>query len=553
MAKLGKEVVPTFKEFATREYFLDHYSNFVKNLYDYQKGLVKAGDLLENLEEHCSAFQHEEEKQLFVDTYGLFCIEQKISPHNMVPEVADFLMNGDLQDITIEMGGPLAVGKSTFAEFLAPNIDGMIEIERFEAGSNIFLAPSYSDVGLMLRTQIKFLLDNIKTGLRGKFHEGRWVRDTSVWSDIFVFMEWRRQKGIVTEDEYETYMETVRILEPLIVRPDLLLVLQPTSVQDLREGLEERIAAQPETRSMEREVTTKDLEIVTGATERMVTILEDLGINVLSVKVNPKEVYNRSDLKYSLVYQIRQKLGILDEYLTKTPEEAKSEVVRIFAKNHEAQLVFIHSKSMFTAKTTTLNMIAEELGHGSILAFQPRAAIRPGWSNQEENVIDRNGGKTSAITVETNSLSDIYQYIVDNGVSTEEVKYIFIDEVMLFVGDDGESAIKSLEDLRRMGFNVVCDGIDYTFQERPFTFTHEILTTTKETHSWHQVEMGTRCKYCSELAQGTRRILKTGEVAPYHDTAFQPGDEEYEPVCCSDEHSSCVDKPIGFVRQELPI
>lgn len=539
-------------EYASRDEFCQCFKSFILDLKRFGGGEVDFQNIADGLERTRLNFS-KAEGRLFETAFTLFCIKHRLPPHDIIPEAADFLEDGGLADLTIEFGGAVGVGKSTVAGFLAPEIGGRKEDERFEPGGNPFLADSYQEPGLMLRTQLEFLLDNIVVGLRGKYYEGRWVRDTSVWSDIFVFMEWRRQKGIVSQEEHEVYMELVELLEPLIVKPDLLVVLEPTSVDDLWEGLQERIKDNPE-RTMERSISREDLEIVTGASKRMVPILQEMGAKVLVVLVNPKEVYERPDLRYSIVYDIRARLGILNEYLTKSPEKAAAEATEIFMENGEAQVVLIHSPSMFTAKTEAMVMLAQAADRangGKVLAFQPAAALR--YSGQEACIMGRDGGKIPAVMIESNRLEDIVAFVED-GIASGEIspkkqRYIFIDEGMLFLAT--EDAKKSIEALRKLGFNVVCDFIDYTFQEEPFTFSHDLLKETVENPDWHEIEVGTRCRYCPEEAKGTRRILMTGETASCDNQAFQSGDEEYEPVCC-EEHKSCGNQPRDFVRQPLP-
>ena len=551
------EAVPS-QEFASREEFLSRFSGFITTLSVAESNLDGLGirEFVQGGREELKRFRQTltpGEADLFEATFNLFRIKHALPPFDEVPEVGEFLLSNSRQEINVQLGGPIGVGKTTLAKPFARDINGQMVDERFKPADNPFLAPSYKDPGLMLRTQLKFLLENIKIGLGGRFHEGRWVRDTSVWSDIFVFMEWRRARGIVTEEEYDTYMSTVKLLSPLISRPDLLVMLLPSSVDRLQEGFETRMKENLQERQMEKEVSRADLETVTQSATSAVEILRNMGIDVFPITVDPVEVYERQDVRYSIVYQIRERLGILKEYLTKDPEKVADLIVaQIFAPRNEPQVVYVHSKSMFAGKTSVLTHIARKVGQDKVISFQPGSSLRYG-EEQKTNMIDRDRRSIPALTIESNRLKDIVAYVRQHGqdgdISVDDKRFIFIDEVMFFIGSDAAEAIESIEELRKMGFHVVCDGIDYTFQEEPFTFAHKLVEFSIGASSWHEVEMGTKCKYCESPARGTRRLKPNGSTAHFEDQAYEAG-ENYEPVCCV-EHKSCVGQPEGFIRQPL--
>jgi len=196
-------------------------------------------------------------------------------------------------------------------------------------------------------------------------------------------------------------------------------------------------------------------------------------------------------------------------------------------------------------------MISQKVGIENVLGFQPRAAIRYG-EEQETNIMTRDRRKIEAHTIESNDLKDIIKFIDKNSISSKEKRYILIDEIMLFYQNSAEEAIAVLEALREMGFHVVIDGIDYTFQEKPFTFMHQLIENAFKDRDWHEIRMSTRCKYCGKIAKGTRRIkVGTGEIARYSDDTFLAGDSNYEPVCC-EEDKSCLGQPVDFERKPLP-
>lgn len=547
-------------EFSERAVFLEEFKEFIGRLCEIDKRLEEGSvedkyavsaalrQSVENVEEKLPLF----EVDIFKKATKLFSLKHSLPPLDLVPEASAFFKAKGKQDLSVQMAGPLAVGKSTLARFLGPEIGARTERERFVPSENPFLSESYKNPDLMLKTQLNFLLGNVIAGVRGKYYKGRWVQDTSVWSDVFIFMQWRKKKSIVNEDEHEAYLKLFEIMKPLIDKPDLMLVFQPTSIDDLWAGLQERLINESDEREMERAVTQEDLEVVAQAAIEAAETFRNLGIDVMEVVVDPRKIYSETELRYSIVYEIRKKLGILGEYLSKTPREASQQAVEILTSaNGKSQLIFFHSKSMFTGKTEAIVNLKKLLGESNSLAFQPGVAARPGL-NEGGRIVSRDGNESSAMTISSNRLSDILRYMEKKGITPSEVSHIFIDEVMLFIGEDNKNSLEALDRLLKIGFNVVVNGVDYTFKEEPFTFTHKLLEKTTLDSNWHEIEMSTKCKYCEEAARGTRRVLKNGKIASYTNDNLKPGDEEYEPVCCQNGHVSCVNQPLGFKRQPLP-
>ena len=542
-----------------REEFLSYLSSSIDLLSDLENGLprndpARLSQIIEVVDLSITKGARKnfppEEVEIFKTIFGLWCLKNNISLGVHIPEVRDFVQGKGRQEVVVEFGGSLATGKTILAEFFAKEISARVDKERYGRSENPFLEKAYNDPAYMLRTQLKFLLDNLIAGLGSKFNEGRRVGDTSVLSDVFVFMEWRRRAGIVTEEEHKAYMNLVGLLKPLVPRPDLLILLLPNSVERLMEGLRERMKDNPEERKMEVGVSRGDLEICVEATKDAVGVIqEDFGIRVHVLEIDPIEVYREPSLRYAAVYKIRERLGLLKELLLKDPDKVASKIVGIFASTREPQVIFVHSKSMFTGKTTTLNLVAEKMGVEKVVTFQPASAIRYG-EEHVNNMIDRDGRKIPAYTIRSNNLREILSEIESRGITPEESPFVFIDEVMLFFENNAGGAIRTLEELRKKGFNVLCNGIDYTFQEEPFTFSHHLIAKALIDTNWHEVELATRCKYCEKPAAGTRRLKTNEEIAHYNDRTFEAGDN-YEPVCC-DQHKSCKGQPSDFRRKPLP-
>jgi thymidine kinase/deoxyadenosine/deoxycytidine kinase len=544
------------REFAPRNFFLNEFSGFVHGMFSIESRIVQMDqlnktclvDLFRQELDRIRPLFSQSEYGLFETAFNLFSLKHSLAPH--LPATSEFLKGKGMPDrLLVEIGGPIAVSKSVLSRFLSGQIGAQEAKEEFTEEATPFLNLAYASDDYWLRTEIDFLLRNILTGLNRKYVSGRWTRDTSNWSDIFVFMEWRHRTGKVTEEEYQTYMVLVELLDTLITRPDLLVMLKPSSVDRLWQGLQKRIKDHPKEREMEKVITPQDLEIICQANEAAIEILDKKGIKVAVLEVDPVDFYENPDLRYFAVYHARERLGILRELLTRDPQKAADDIEKIFAGNREAQVVVVHGKSMFNGKTSTLNFVAEKVDVQKVLAFQPRAAIRFGQEH-ETHMIDRDRRMIAATTIESNRLVDIISHLDQSEITPQDYPFILIDEGMLFVNSNVQEAVATIEHLRAKGFCVIIDGIDYTFQELPFTFMHDLLAETLNNKNWHEIEMGTRCKYCGKEARGTRRLKPDGSTADFDDQAYEAG-EHYEPVCC-EEHGSCVDQPSDFIRQPLP-
>jgi thymidine kinase len=297
------------------------------------------------------------------------------------------------------------------------------------------------------------------------------------------------------------------------------------------------------------------LVIQTSRVKQLVNeIPKNWQVPTLAININPINIFEDPSINYDYAHQIRQRLNLLGELLRPKPEEIVKKILKILAASKKSQVIILHSQSMFTGKTTTLCQLADAVGVEKILTFQPLAGLR--YPGQDKAVMSRDGHKVNAITVWDNNLQTIVDYVKNKKINSKKISYIFIDELMLFVAHSKKSnqAVQILRYLQKMGFHIIADGIDFTFQEEPFSFMDTILKQTKKLISWHQIEMSTRCRYCDKKARGTRRWKinnkKRIKIADYSDTVFVAGDSEYEPVCCS-KHKSCLNQPSSFRRKEL--
>jgi len=504
------------------------------------------------------------EQELIYGILDLFALKHKVGCR----EILFKELNKEHSGKMIGFVGPLGIAKTTIAKSLANDLEvEQATVEPYD--QNPFWKASQEEpekyLEFMLRSQIFFLISNISADIKTRLDSKINISDTSTLADILMWVEWYRATGQFDDKEYQTYQELVDLLKPIIPKPDLIVALKPDSVDNLKEGVEKRAQADP-SRSGELIFTTEDNPDLAMQVELIDQIVENLikqwQIPVLKFdEIDPQATYENFEVRYGIIYQIREKLGLLKDFLSPQPEEIARKVLHLMSSSDEKQIIVIHSKSMFSGKTTAECMIAKTLEEKNVLVFQPKAALRShekGFEDQRINVISRDGLKLKAETIENNNLNAIEKYIKDKNIDPKEKPYIFIDEVMLFVADceSPKGVVKVLEDLRRMGFHLILDGIDYTFQGEPFTFMFELLKETKNNSNWHEIRTSTKCRYCKKEAGGTRRLIinpdGTKTIADYNDTAFEAGNSIYEPVCC-EKHKSCINQPEDFQREELPV
>ncbi len=538
--------------------FLEAYKDYIGRLFQSEENLSgfsakeKEHFLLSQREELTKKLLSKsfslEEKVLFWKTLELFAVKHNLSPIHGA--VATMLEQKDM--VRIEFIGPLGVGKSTIARVLAEDLNAELFLkDPYE--ENPFWAKSQEDSCFMLRSQIYFLSTNISLGLGTMVRKGIGVSEMCPITDIEQWVPWYKSMGKLSEEEYKVYRQTVELFKPLILRPTLLVALLPDKVENLYFGVRERLKDQPH-RESERVFTVDDLDMETRLIKELIERLpQEWQVKVLPIVIDPIETYKNPSIRYREIYKIRGELGLLKDLLNPQPKEVADRIMAVFAEKEKGQVMIVHSKSMFTGKTTVfleLEQQIERIGENKIISLQPEAALRYG-EEQRTHVMTRDRRKIKGITIESNNLKDVVLYIEKENIAPNKYPFIFIDEIMLFHKTEADDAILYLEHLRMKGFNIVVDGIDYTFQEEPFTFMHELIGKSLDNLNWNQIEMRTRCKYCGRPARGTRRVkVETGEIAQYNDVTFLAGDSEYEPVCCQ-EHPSCLGQPEGFVRQSL--
>lgn len=523
-----------------------------------------------------------QEKSLFEGILDLFALKNQIGLPN---EILFSQLQKKPEGQRVEFLASLGNGKTVISEALKEDI---YKIKPGSKGTEIiepvlenpFWSLSFNDPSYMFRSQIFYLLSNIGSEIKVRLEKGISISDTSFLSDALLWVEWHHQNSRLDDQEYETYHKLIAMLKPIIPTPDLLVILQPDSIDHLKEGIKKR------GRSEEQVFTEDDNNELAHQVQITRSLVEsiprDWDIRVLPLTVNPLEIFNKktSKVNYSYIYEIRETLGLLGDLLHPSPQEVEQEAMRILSKPGSPKLILLHSKSMFSGKTTAECLIADRVGVDHVLAFQPEEAIRDaeqGFEDHREKVISRTGQKIPAITIgktvqlnketKASTLRSIIEYIDEQKITPKDKQYIFIDDIMLFAAhkDNHQKAVEILEEIRKKGFHVIVDGIDYTFQEEPFTFMHDLLGKVKKEQkeaegekrnpNWYEIETHTRCRWCNQQACGTRlyRINEYGQrqIMPYKYDFRQPGSLLYEPVCC-EEHKSCTDQPDDFKKSPLP-
>ena len=122
----------------------------------------------------------------------------------------------------IAIEGPIGVGKSSLAEFLAKELNGRTLIE--EVDGNPFLSNFYSDIKkYAFQTQLFFLLSRYRQQrelAQGNLFEKGVVIDYILAKDkIFAYIN-------LEDDEISLYESIYKLLVPTVPRPDLVIYLQ---------------------------------------------------------------------------------------------------------------------------------------------------------------------------------------------------------------------------------------------------------------------------------------------------------------------------------------
>ena len=130
----------------------------------------------------------------------------------------------------IVIEGPIGVGKTSLATLLAPELNARLIFERAE--ENPFLTDFYQDpVRFRFQTQIFFLMNRFSQQVEFSQHDlfnQITISDYLFSKDrIFAYLN-------LSENELALYEQIYRMIEPKIVRPDLVIFLQADTETILR-------------------------------------------------------------------------------------------------------------------------------------------------------------------------------------------------------------------------------------------------------------------------------------------------------------------------------
>jgi|TARA_B100000959_G_scaffold97519_1_gene103321 deoxyadenosine/deoxycytidine kinase len=122
----------------------------------------------------------------------------------------------------IVVEGPIGVGKTTLAKKLANSLDSEILLENFL--DNPFLKLFYNDIErYALPTQLYFLLQRSNDFSKEKTDT---INKKNIISDFFINKDKLFAKAILSNKEYNLYLDIYKALKLAIPNPDLVIYLQ---------------------------------------------------------------------------------------------------------------------------------------------------------------------------------------------------------------------------------------------------------------------------------------------------------------------------------------
>ena len=205
----------------------------------------------------------------------------------------------------IAIEGPIGVGKSSLAEFLAKELNGRTLIE--EVDGNPFLSNFYSDIKkYAFQTQLFFLLSRYqqqKDMFQPELFSSTVISDYLFAKDrIFAYLN-------LDENELGLYEQVYRLLDTRIPKPDLVIYLQAST-----DILLKRISKR--NKDYEKSIREEYLEKLVDAYNRYFFYYSDTPLLVVNTS-DIDFVNNPADLT-NLVREIKKMKGGSQHYIPLT-------------------------------------------------------------------------------------------------------------------------------------------------------------------------------------------------------------------------------------------
>ncbi|WP_175615096.1 deoxynucleoside kinase [Piscibacillus halophilus] len=143
-------------------------------------------------------------------------------------------------DAVITIAGTVGVGKSTMTNALADALGFRTSFEKVDG--NPYLDKFYKDFERWsFHLQVYFLAERFKEQKRIFEYGGGFVQDRSIYEDTGIFAKMHREKGTMTETDYNTYKSlfNAMVMTPYFPHPDLLIYLEG-SFDDVVDRLKSR-------------------------------------------------------------------------------------------------------------------------------------------------------------------------------------------------------------------------------------------------------------------------------------------------------------------------
>jgi deoxyadenosine/deoxycytidine kinase len=193
----------------------------------------------------------------------------------------------------IAIAGNIGAGKTTLASRLAQHYDWEPCFESVE--DNPYLADFYADMPRWaFHLQVYFLNSRFNQVLKVQQNPHPTIQDRTIYEDAFVFAQNLRESDIMSERDYQNYLQVFSSMTKYISPPDLLIYLRA----DL-EVLKKRIHTRG--RSFEADIPDDYLLNLNKHYENWINQYEEG--NLLIININEKDLLeNPADWQHLLAH-----------------------------------------------------------------------------------------------------------------------------------------------------------------------------------------------------------------------------------------------------------